>query len=66
MVEDKYQKKKSTSPIELLSREQLKGRKKGCGIRVREMENESLFVHGISYCVNNRLFKSNDYNEGWV
>ena len=65
MVGDKYQ-ARSTGPIEVLSRQPLKGRKKGGGIRVGEMERDSLLAHGISYCVNDRLFKSSDYSEGWV
>jgi DNA-directed RNA polymerase I subunit RPA2 len=65
MVGDKYQ-ARSTGPIEVLSRQPLKGRKKGGGIRVGEMERDSLLAHGISYSVNDRLFKSSDYSEGWV
>ena len=65
MVGDKYQ-ARSTGPIEVLCRQPLKGRKKGGGIRIGEMERDSLLAHGTSYCVNDRLFKSSDYSEGWV
>ena len=65
MVGDKYQ-ARSTGPIDVLCRQPLKGRKKGGGIRVGEMERDALLAHGIAYSLNDRLFKSSDYSEGWI
>ena len=30
------------------------------------MERDSLLAHGISYCLNDRLFKSSDYSMGYI
>ena len=65
MVGDKAQ-ARATGPIEVLSRQPVKGRKKGGGIRFGEMERDALLAHGISYCLNDRLFKSSDYSEGFI
>ena len=65
MVGDKAQ-ARATGPIEVLSRQPVKGRKKGGGIRFGEMERDTLLAHGISYCLNDRLFKSSDYSEGYI
>ena len=65
MVGDKAQAREN-GPIEVLSRQPLKGRKKGGGIRFGEMERDALLAHGISYALNDRLFKSSDYSIGYV
>lgn len=65
MVGDKAQ-ARATGPVEVLSRQPVKGRKKGGGIRFGEMERDSLLAHGISYCLNDRLFKSSDYSMGYI
>ena len=65
MVGDKAQ-ARSTGPVEVLSRQPVKGRKKGGGIRFGEMERDALLAHGVSYCLNDRLFRSSDYSEGYI
>ena len=65
MVGDKAQ-ARSTGPVEVLSRQPVKGRKKGGGIRLGEMERDALLAHGISYCMNDRLLRSSDLSEGYI
>ena len=65
MVNDKAQ-ARSTGPIDILTRQPVKGRKNNGGIRFGEMERDGLLAHGISYCLNDRLFKSSDYSEGYI
>jgi DNA-directed RNA polymerase I subunit RPA2 len=54
MVSDKYQ-VRSTGPVVALTRQPVKGRKKHGGIRMGEMERDSLLSHGVSYCVLDRF-----------
>ena len=65
MVHDKSQ-ARSTGPVDILTQQPLKGRKKGGGIRMGEMERDAMLAHGLSSIVNERLFKSSDYSEGYV
>ena len=65
MVNDKAQ-ARSTGPIDILTRQPVKGRKNNGGIRFGEMERDGLLAHGVSYCLNDRLFKSSDYSEGFI
>ncbi|MCQ2817488.1 MAG: DNA-directed RNA polymerase I subunit RPA2 [archaeon] len=65
MVGDKYQ-ARATGPIDALTHQPLKGRKRGGGIRLGEMERDALLAHGISYCVNERLLRSSDLSEGYI
>lgn len=65
MVHDKSQ-ARSTGPVDILTQQPLKGRKKGGGIRMGEMERDALLAHGLSQTVNERLFRSSDRSEGFV
>lgn len=65
MVSDKSQ-ARSTGPIDVLTRQPVKGRKKGGGIRLGEMERDALIAHGVSYCLYDRLVANSDYSEGYV
>lgn len=61
MVKDKYQ-VRSTGPVNSITQQPIKGRKVGGGIRIGEMERDSLLAHGISHVVYDRLFVSSDYS----
>ena len=65
MVSDKSQ-ARATGPVDILTQQPLKGRKKGGGIRMGEMERDAMLAHGVSYILNERLFQSSDYSEANV
>ncbi|OLY82623.1 putative DNA-directed RNA polymerase I subunit RPA2 [Smittium mucronatum] len=65
MVNDKYQ-VRTTGPIDSLTHQPIKGRKKGGGIRLGEMERDSLLAHGTSYILQDRLMNSSDYSRAYV
>lgn len=65
MVHDKSQ-ARSTGPVDILTQQPLKGRKKGGGIRMGEMERDALISHGISFCLHDRFLNCSDYSEGYV
>lgn len=51
MVHDKSQ-ARATGPVDILTQQPLKGRKKGGGIRMGEMERDAMLAHGLSQIVN--------------
>ena len=65
MIKDKAQ-ARSTGPIDCLTRQPIKGRKKGGGIRLGEMERDALIAHGVSYILKERLLNSSDKNTALI
>ncbi|OMH85234.1 putative DNA-directed RNA polymerase I subunit RPA2 [Zancudomyces culisetae] len=65
MVSDKYQ-VRTTGPVDPLTMQPVKGRKKGGGIRLGEMERDSLLAHGSSFILQDRLLNCSDYSKLYV
>ena len=65
MVGDKWQ-VRTIGPVDQVTRQPVKGRKKGGGIRFGEMERDALLAHGTSYLLQDRLMNCSDYSTAWV
>ena len=65
MVNDKFQ-VRTTGPVTQLTGQPIKGRSKGGGIRVGEMERDALLAHGAAYLLQDRLLNCSDYTKAWV
>lgn len=65
MVNDKYQ-VRTTGPVVPLTGQPIKGRKKGGGIRVGEMERDALLAHGTAFLLQDRLLNCSDYTNSWI
>lgn len=65
MVNDKYQ-VRTTGPVNALTGQPIKGRKKGGGIRVGEMERDALLAHGTAFLLQDRLINCSDYTRAWI
>ncbi len=59
MVSDKYQ-VRATGQVNQLTRQPIKGRKKGGGIRLGEMERDALLSHGAAFLLHDRLMMCSD------
>ena len=65
MVSDKYQ-VRTTGPVTPLTGQPIKGRAKGGGIRVGEMERDALLAHGCAFLLQDRLMGCSDYKKEWI
>ncbi|KAL9084277.1 MAG: hypothetical protein Q9159_005322 [Coniocarpon cinnabarinum] len=65
MVNDKYQ-VRTTGPVTATTGQPVKGRSRGGGIRVGEMERDALIAHGTSYLLQDRLMNCSDYTRSWI
>lgn len=59
MVSDKFQ-VRTTGPIDIVTHQPVKGRKRAGGIRFGEMERDSLLAHGSSFLLQDRLLNCSD------
>ncbi|KAI3385354.1 hypothetical protein SNEBB_010557 [Seison nebaliae] len=59
MISDKVQ-VRSTGPVDPLTKQPVKGRKRGGGIRLGEMERDALLSYGASMLIKERLLHSTD------
>jgi DNA-directed RNA polymerase I subunit RPA2 len=65
MVSDKFQ-VRTTGPVNALHGQPIKGRSKGGGIRVGEMERDSLIAHGCAFLLQDRLMDCSDKQRAWI
>lgn len=65
MVNDKFQ-VRSTGPVNSLTMQPVKGRKRHGGIRVGEMERDALIGHGTAYLLQDRLLNCSDYTQTFM
>ncbi|CAG9794694.1 unnamed protein product [Diatraea saccharalis] len=65
MVSDKWQ-VRTTGMVDALTRQPVKGRRRGGGVRLGEMERDALLSHGATFIVQDRLFHCSDKSEAML
>lgn len=65
MVNDKFQ-VRTTGPVTSTTGQPVKGRSRGGGIRVGEMERDALIAHGTAFLLQDRLMNCSDYTKSWI
>lgn len=65
MVGDKWQ-VRTEGPVDSLTHQPIKGRKRGGGVRFGEMERDALLAHGTSFLLQDRLMNCSDWSTAWV
>jgi len=65
LVLDKYQ-VRTDGPVNILTHQPVKGRKRGGGIRFGEMERDALLAHGTAYLLKDRLLNCSDLHRSWL
>ncbi|KAE8836184.1 hypothetical protein HRS9139_04282 [Pyrenophora teres f. teres] len=65
MINDKFQ-VRTTGPVNPTTGQPVKGRKKGGGIRVGEMERDALIAHGTAFLLQDRMMNCSDYTKAAI
>ncbi|CAG9118623.1 unnamed protein product [Plutella xylostella] len=65
MVSDKWQ-VRTTGAVDALTRQPVKGRRRGGGVRLGEMERDALISHGASFVLQDRLLHCSDKTEATI